>query len=484
MTVHSASLSGTPATLVKSPEFPLSPTIIPGVVRALDAAIFITCGMVSLFFGDAGTEKFSYWIFSVIFVCFFYIILANFANLYSINAVMRPIYRSDDIVISIITSFLLFHSVALGLNAGDKFLLIQIISFILSSIVSVVLGRILICKLFGRLSKRGVIGHSMAVLGVGEQSRRFLRRLSETNPYFVSVIGVFSDEPVVAGGSFEGKPVLGDAEALVTFARGHKVDDIVIAMPWNADRKLTALVETLKELPVNVHLSTDLAGFELAFRPVMGNLTELPIFEVVQRPISGWSSALKAIEDYVLAGILLLITAPIMLAIAIAIKIDTPGPVFFKQKRLGFNNKEFAIYKFRSMYHREIPEAVVRQASRGDPRVTRVGRLIRATSLDELPQLLNVLNGTMSLVGPRPHALSHNEEYGRSIRGYFARHRVKPGITGWAQVKGFRGETETLEKMEARIRHDIYYAENWSILFDIRILMMTVIFVFFQKSAY
>jgi Undecaprenyl-phosphate glucose phosphotransferase len=235
---------------------------------------------------------------------------------------------------------------------------------------------------------------------------------------------------------------------------------------------------------VNVYLTTDLIGFELAFRPVMGTFSELPMFEVVPKPLSGWSSVLKALEDYLVAGILVVMLLPLFAIIALLIKLESAGPVFFVQKRLGFNNEEFSIYKFRSMRHNQTDETVVRQARRGDPRVTRVGRIIRATSLDELPQLFNVLNGTMSLVGPRPHAVSHNEEYGRQIRGYFARHKVKPGITGWAQVNGLRGETDTIEKMEARIRHDIYYADNWSLLFDLRILVMTAALVLFQKSAY
>jgi exopolysaccharide biosynthesis polyprenyl glycosylphosphotransferase len=210
----------------------------------------------------------------------------------------------------------------------------------------------------------------------------------------------------------------------------------------------------------------------------------MPLFEVVQRPISGWGTILKAVEDYVLGTLLVVALSPLLLAIAVAIKLDSPGPVFFTQPRLGFNNRTFRIFKFRSMYHRKVPERRVQQASRGDPRVTRVGRFIRRTSLDELPQLFNVLNGTMSLVGPRPHAISHNEDYGARIRGYFARHKVKPGITGWAQINNLRGETETLCKMEARVRHDIYYAENWSLLFDLRILIVTVFVVLFQKSAY
>ena len=258
----------------------------------------------------------------------------------------------------------------------------------------------------------------------------------------------------------------------------------MIAVPWNEDGTVTRVVEELKQLPVNVYMAMDLAGFRLEFRPVLGQLNQLPLFEIVQRPISGWHYFLKRVEDFVLASVLIVVAAPLMLLIAAAIKLDSRGPVFFMQKRLGFNNEEFEIYKFRTMTHRDAPEAEVPQARRDDPRTTRVGRILRRSSLDELPQLFNVLEGTMSLVGPRPHALPHNEDYGRQIRGYFARHKVKPGITGWAQVNGLRGETDTLEKMKARVSHDVYYAENWSLLFDLRILVMTAFVVLFQKQAY
>ena len=167
-----------------------------------------------------------------------------------------------------------------------------------------------------------------------------------------------------------------------------------------------------------------------------------------------------------------------------AIRLDSPGPVLFRQKRVGFNNQVFEIFKIRTMYHREHHGGMVAQARRDDPRVTRVGRLLRRTSLDELPQLLNVLNGTMSLVGPRPHALSHDRDFSRAVSGYFSRHKVRPGITGWAQVNGLRGEIDTSEKLQARVAHDIHYAENWSLLFDLRILVVTAFVVLFQRNAY
>lgn len=481
MTSH---MRGLPAGIV---EFPYSPSIIPFCMRVTDLLMFTFSAVASYIFIIGGSENYiSYYITCTVFVIFVYFIIAPRREIFSLSAIVKPLSYADGVVVAIITSFILFVSVAFGLSVWNAYNREWVMAFCATSVVAVVSSRVVGWRVLRYLSRRRVIGRSVVVLGAGEQSRRFLRRMRAANPYFLSVVGVFDSQRHAAApdATLEGFPVLGDLDALLACARERKIDDVVVAMPWNADQQVMATVETLKELPINVYLSADLVGYELAFSPALGSFQELMMFEVVHRPISGWGAALKAIEDYVLASLMLFIISPLLLVIAIAIKLDTPGPVFFRQKRLGFNNKEFYIYKFRSMRHQQAPETVVRQASRGDPRVTRVGRFIRATSLDELPQLLNVLDGSMSLVGPRPHALSHNEEYGRRIRGYFARHRVKPGITGWAQVNGLRGETESLDKMEARIRHDIYYADNWSLFFDLRILVQTVVVAPLQKSAY
>lgn len=466
-------------------QFSYSPSVIPELAQLLDLVMIVLVAVGLYFALDHGKNYLlDTYTFSVIFVGFCFNVLANRCGLYGIPAIMRPVSRSDDVIVAVATATCLLFTVLLSLRVIDDFSVPWLLAFAVSSIVVITAGRVAGCQLLKRMSEHDVIGRNVVVLGVGEQSRRFLRRMRDTNPYFMRLNGVFTYQEGEIGETFEGRPVLGDSAALFQEVREGRVDAVVVALPWNADRDLTEMVERLKELPIDVYLSTDLVGFELAFRPSTGGFSALPMFEVVQRPISGWSSAIKKLEDYVLATLILIMVAPLMLLVALAIKIDSRGPVFFKQSRLGFNNEEFKIYKFRSMYHDRPPETRVQQARKGDPRVTRVGRFIRATSLDELPQLLNVLDGTMSLVGPRPHALSHNEEYGRQIRGYFARHRVKPGITGWAQVNGLRGETETLDKMEARVRYDVYYAENWSLLFDIRILVMTGLVLFFQKSAY
>lgn len=470
---------------VRTRHFRFAPDIIPGVIRSADGLVFLAVGALSFLFpqgNDAPLDQPH--VGALITIVFLYFILASTARLFEVGAVMRPISRADDILVSTLTALFLFLAFAFALGVSEKVSEWWLLQFVVSAAFGLLAMRAAIGAGLRALARRGVVGRNLVVLGCGEQAQRFLAKHRRTAPYFTRLHGVYALRGEDEAAHIERSALLGTLQDLLVAAREGRVDDVVVALPWNADRELLSVVEALKELPVNVYLSSDLVGFELAFRPVLGDFGETPVFEVVTRPISGWSSALKVLEDYVLAGFLVFLLSPLLVLIALLVKLDSKGPIFFKQPRLGFNNQVFEIYKFRSMYHSRTPEMTVRQATRSDPRVTRIGRVIRATSLDELPQLFNVLLGDMSLVGPRPHALSHNEEYGRMIRGYFARHRVKPGITGWAQINGLRGETETIEKMEKRIEYDIYYADNWSIFFDIKILIMTAIIFPFQKSAY
>jgi Undecaprenyl-phosphate glucose phosphotransferase len=474
-----------PAPLDETRRHIYTSAIIPGLVMAFDIGAILLSGVVPyVAYVRFNPFILEYYVFAMVFVTAAGLILFDRAELYQMNAIMRPVARSDSVLAALVTAFLFFLTIAFSLKASEVYSRIWLYSFAGASFVSVVACRVLLYRVFRSLSRRGMIGRTMVVLGSGPQATRFLERLKRVNPYFTSVIGVYDQDHQRLGSQVAGQPVLGGIEDLIAAARQAKVDDVVVALPWNADGPVIQAVERLKELPVNVYISSDLIGFQLAFRPALGHFQQLPMFEVVQRPISGWSSVIKMAEDYLLASLALLLLSPLLILVAIAIKLDSPGPVFFMQPRLGFNNRRFEIYKFRSMYHCEVPEHRVRQATKGDPRVTRIGRIIRRTSIDELPQLLNVLNGTMSLVGPRPHALDHNEEWAEQVRGYFARHKVKPGITGWAQVNGFRGETDTVEKIKARVEHDVYYAENWSLLFDLRILLTTAFIVLFQKTAY
>jgi Undecaprenyl-phosphate glucose phosphotransferase len=280
-----------------------------------------------------------------------------------------------------------------------------------------------------------------------------------------------------------GYPVLGTVNELLAFARRNPIDQIIVALPWDAENRLLAWMKKLRSLPVDVRLCPDMIGFHLPHRQVT-HVGGVPMLNVFEKPLAGWNYIVKIMEDRVLAAGILVLIMPLLLVICALIKLDSRGPVLFRQKRYGFNNEVIEVFKFRTMYVDGCDDQAVAQATKQDPRVTRVGRILRRTSLDELPQFLNVLSGTMSIVGPRPHAVAHNEQYSRLIDEYLARHRVKPGITGWAQVNGLRGETETLDKMEQRVRYDLYYIENWSLLFDIRIILRTLFVGFSHPNAY
>jgi Undecaprenyl-phosphate glucose phosphotransferase len=337
----------------------------------------------------------------------------------------------------------------------------------------------------GRLADRRVFTRNVVIVGTGEQAAVLLAHVEQVKQRFVSILGLFrirdASETVDRVGKF---PILGDFEDLPFYTRNNDVDDIIIALPWSADDQIASIVNALRELPMNVYLAPDVIGFRLALRPAPDHFADMSLVEIMGRPLAGWGALQKAALDYSLGFLLTILFTPLMLLIAIAIKLDSPGPVFFRQDRYGFVNKVFRIWKFRTMKHTEIAERETKQATRNDPRVTRVGKFLRRTSLDELPQLYNVLAGTMSLVGPRPHATDHNEAYAQVIRGYFARHRVKPGITGWAQVNGFRGETKQIDDMENRVTYDVYYTENWSLWFDLKILAMTPIAWLSRRNAY
>lgn len=275
---------------------------------------------------------------------------------------------------------------------------------------------------------------------------------------------------------------LGRLEQLPQLIEQHKVSIVYFAIPLDASEILESLYFKLLEQHVAIHWVPDIFSLRLVNHSVR-EIAGLPVIALSETPLTGTRLALKSLEDLVLSSLILLAIAPLLLVISLAVKLDSPGPVFFRQARNGWNGKTFRIWKFRSMYVHQPEGAVLKQAEKDDPRVTRVGRFIRRTSLDELPQIFNVLAGDMSLVGPRPHAVQHDAEYSQRISDYMARHNIKPGITGLAQVRGFRGETRDLEQMALRIESDIEYINHWSVWLDFSILLRTLV-AFTGKNAY
>jgi Undecaprenyl-phosphate glucose phosphotransferase len=284
-----------------------------------------------------------------------------------------------------------------------------------------------------------------------------------------------------------GCPKLGKVADLIEFARQTRVDLVIVSMPLSAETRVLQMLKQLWVLPVDIRLSAHMSKLRFTSR-AYSYVGDVPVFDMADRPITDWNLVFKWVFDKAVALTALMVLAPVMVATAIAIKLESKGPVLFRQRRHGFNNELIEIYKFRSMYTDRLDATASKLVTKNDPRVTRVGRFIRKTSIDELPQLFNVLKGQLSIVGPRPHALeakAANTLYYEAVDGYFARHRVKPGMTGWAQIHGWRGETDTIDKIMQRVNHDLYYIENWSIILDAYIVVMTPVSLFTRsENAY
>ena len=331
----------------------------------------------------------------------------------------------------------------------------------------------------------GVFARRIAIVGANDDSARFMRQAVDTD-LAVSIVGVFTNQDEIAptpdGPGNDGYGVTGTIETLVELARRGGVDDILIAVPTLASDEMRRLINRLAVLPVTVAILPNQQWLDHQGGEIV-RVAGAPALTLYRRPLEGWGGLWKKMEDWILGFILLVLAAPILMACALALRLQGPGPIFFTQQRHGFNNAVFRIYKFRTMTVAEDGDEV-HQARKDDVRVTPVGGFLRKWSLDELPQLINVMKGDMSLVGPRPHALAHNHEYAKLIENYSGRHRVKPGITGWAQVNGYRGETSETEQMANRVRFDLEYVDNWSLWFDFKILVLTVAAVLFPKNAY
>ncbi len=349
----------------------------------------------------------------------------------------------------------------------------------------VTLGRVRVARLMRSWSAAGRLARKIAVVGVNDFSREFIARL-EDEPNAFKVVGLYDDRGSRAPASQSGVLWLGTVRDLVERSRDEPVDVIVVALPLNAVDRISCILEQLASTVADIVLTTDLAGWRFLPTQFEG-IGRNPVVAVREAALKDWRGLKKAALDYSMGLLALLALSPVLLLTALAIKLDSPGPILFRQPRMGFNNRLFLCYKFRSMHTRMTDLLADQQTTKNDPRITRVGRIIRKFSIDELPQLFNVLNGTMSLVGPRPHApntKAADKLFSEVVGQYAVRHRVRPGITGWAQVNGWRGETTTVDQIEQRVACDLFYIENWSIGFDLKIMLMTILREVRSKNAF
>jgi Undecaprenyl-phosphate glucose phosphotransferase len=347
--------------------------------------------------------------------------------------------------------------------------------------------RLVAAHFFRKWARNGRMERRALIVGGGKTAEALIRSI-EQQPYNdIRVCGIFDDRdnrrspPIVAG-----YPKLGTVAELIEFARIARIDMLIVSLPLTAESRVLSLLKKLWVLPVDIRLSAH--SNQLRFRPRSYSfIGSVPMLDIFDKPINDWDSVAKRVFDIFFSLIGIIVFSPIMIATAIAIKLDSKGPVLFKQKRHGFNNEEIDVYKFRSMYTDRADPTAKNAVTKNDPRVTRVGRFIRKTSIDELPQFFNALLGSLSLVGPRPHAVaaqSHNKLFNEVVDGYFARHRVKPGVTGWAQINGWRGEIDSDDKIKKRTEFDLYYIENWSLWFDLKILLLTPVKLLNTENAY
>ena len=380
----------------------------------------------------------------------------------------------------------IFLLTAFGLKISDQFSRVWFVTWISITAVALAIHHTVLRLLVRHWAREGLLAARTVIVGASDNGLRLARHLKQNSDIKTRIIGFVDDRAERVPPIVEGYAVMGGMSALESMIRRGAVDEVVIALPWQAGERIREIAHKLAAYPVQIRLAPDLAGFNFMQRQY-SFLAGLPMLNVFDRPMSGWSSVAKAVEDRVLAGLLLVLLSPLLLLIAVLVKLESPGPVFFRQRRPGFNHELINVLKFRTMYVDSRYANGEVQAMKTDPRVTRIGRWLRKTSLDELPQLLNVLQGDMSIVGPRPHPVAMKAA-GRQLEevvdDYAARHRVKPGITGWAQVNGWRGETDTEEKIRKRVEHDLYYIENWSLWLDIRIILKTVFTVLKGQNAY
>ena len=355
-----------------------------------------------------------------------------------------------------------------------------ILTWFLVTPFALIISHLAVRKIASSLRKGGE-ARSAVIVGANDTGLNLAKRILEYPYLLMEVRGYFDDRNETRSPADQ-MPLLGRVTDVAGYVRKHNIQMIFISLPMSAQPRIRKLLDELHDTTASIYFLPDVYIFDL-MQARFDNVGGVPVVAICETPFYGVDSVVKTISDFVLSLLILILLFPLMLCIAIAVKLTSLGPAVFKQRRYGLNGEEIIVYKFRTMSVLEDGAGII-QAQKNDPRLTKLGAFLRRTSLDELPQFINVLQGRMSIVGPRPHAVAHNELYRKLIRGYMLRHKVKPGITGWAQINGLRGETQDLQKMQERIEFDLHYLQNWSIWMDLWIIWRTVIVVLRRDNAY
>ncbi|MGP0061331.1 MAG: undecaprenyl-phosphate glucose phosphotransferase [Beijerinckiaceae bacterium] len=487
---HAARLAALAQAIASEPKpSAVSRIVFAGLVRIGEFALVTAAGFLVYWLHLAPSRGYdAAYAVAISLVAVLVVLVHQALGLYTIDAFRKFKVDIARLVGGLTLVFLATLSVLFFLKLDETYSRLFILLWYGCGLGFLIIERALLARAVRYMIRTEALVRRTVIVGGGPAADQLIGQLASAPPADLHILGIFDDRTderspdIVAG-----FPKLGTVEDLVEFARDTRIDLVIFTLPITAEQRLLQMLRKLWILPVDIRLAAHMS--KLRFRPrSYSYIGSVPVFDVFDKPLADWDVVVKTLFDKIVGSLCLILLAPLMAIVALAIKLDSKGPILFKQKRYGFNNELVEIYKFRSMRADNLDYDASKLVTKADPRVTRVGRFIRKTSLDELPQLFNVVfKGNLSLVGPRPHAANAKaaeRQYDEVVDGYFARHRVRPGITGWAQIHGWRGETDTPEKIQNRVEHDLYYIENWSIFLDIRILLATPFALLNTENAY
>jgi Undecaprenyl-phosphate glucose phosphotransferase len=455
-----------------------SPIVIAGVVRLADFVLLSLVGITLYLSYVVQLDKFHWSYIAAIFgMSIAAVICFQAADIYQVQVFRGQLRQMTRMISSWTFVFLLFIGASFFAKLGGEVSRLWLAAYFAIGLAALIGERLFVRMLVRGWAREGRLDRRTVIVGSDQNGEKLIEALNVEDDSDIDILGVFDDRNDSRSlDTCAGAPKLGKVDDIIEFARRTRIDLVLFALPISAETRILEMLKKLWVLPVDIRLSAHTN--RLRFRPrAYSYLGKVPTLDVFEAPITDWDLVMKWLFDHIAGGVVLLLAAPVMALVALAVKLDSPGPVLFRQKRFGFNNERIDVYKFRSLYHDQADPMASKVVTKNDSRVTRVGRFIRKTSLDELPQLFNVVfRHNLSLVGPRPHAVQgkvQSQLFDEAVDGYFARHRVKPGITGWAQINGWRGEIDNEEKIQKRVEFDLYYIENWSVLFDLFILLKT-----------
>ena len=485
---HSAIIAS--AKLLNVQGKPLIPRpVISGTLRIIECTVLVGLGLLikHLYVQDNAPALSTFYFSAIVLGAALYAGLSQWLGLYDIAAIRSLWKYISRTTLAWVLALAGLATLAFLLKLGSEFSRVWLAVWFVGGFSGLLAIRITAKNLIHHWTAEGRLTQRAAIIGAGHTAQALIANLQNNPESDIEIVGVFDDRNTKRiGEHVDGYPLLGSTADLVEAARESRIDLLIVTLPLVAENRLVQILSQVSILPIDIKLAAQTS--RLRFLPrtysYIGNVAML---DVADKPISGWDQVTKSVFDRVVGTLALIALSPVMLLTALAIKWDSRGPILFKQKRYGLNNELIEVYKFRSMYTDMSDVNAAKLVTKDDPRVTPVGRFIRKTSIDELPQLFNVLIGNLSLVGPRPHATQAKAAdalYQDVVAGYYARHKVKPGITGWAQINGWRGETDTELKIRKRVEHDLYYIENWSLFLDTYILLKTPASLLNTESAY